>query len=320
MTDTKKAVSPPTPIDKDTTTTNHSKKLERLANGKRQQQPIINHLLHLGKKEKKLARSISSCASYLAFRDYYTIGETRLVAANTCQKRFLCVPCEIRRGSKYVASYTKKFQQVTKENPDLKPYLITFTVKNGFDLLERHKHLKSAFTKLCQASANYKISPNRPYTEWSKIKGFVGSEEFTFSEKHGWHPHFHFCVLSDGEPDQSALKREWEKLTGDSFMVDVRPFSDGTDLVKSFCEVFKYSLKPSGLTPEQLYTTATSLKSQHLIRSGGLFYGVTIDPSDTDTIDDVTGLPYMEIVYQWIKGGYTAKPPIHHQPASQTHD
>ena len=44
--------------------------------------------------------------------------------------------------------YLDRIQELMRQNPRLKPVLITFTVKNGEDLDERFNHLIGSFRKL----------------------------------------------------------------------------------------------------------------------------------------------------------------------------
>ena len=50
--------------------------------------------------------------------------------------------------------------------------------------------------------------------------------------------------LCSEAPDAHQLSREWKALTGDSFIVDVRPMHGEID---GFLETFKYALKFSDL-------------------------------------------------------------------------
>ena len=55
------------------------------------------------------------------------------------------------------------------------------------------------------------------------VAGAVWSYEVTYSDANGWHPHVHAIWLAPEAPDMHALRDEWKEITGDSFMVDVRP-------------------------------------------------------------------------------------------------
>ena len=55
-------------------------------------------------------------------------------------------------------------------------------------------------------------------------------------------------ALAETEPDAERLAREWHQITGDSFIVDVRPISQD-DPVSGFIEVFKYAVKFSDQEP-----------------------------------------------------------------------
>ena len=53
-------------------------------------------------------------------------------------------------------------------------------------------------------------------------------------------------ALAEVQPSQSRLSHEWESVTADSYIVDVRPISQ-EDTASGFCEVFKYALKSSDM-------------------------------------------------------------------------
>lgn len=271
---------------------------KRLEKARRFQQENIINILQYDATNTALVAKLRSCSTYLRFRHYTEINETRLVGANYCKSRTVCIPCEIRRGANYVASYTKKFRYLNEEYPRLIPQFVTLTIKNTDCPSHGHRHLVGAFKKLSKRASSYR---NRGglYTEWAKVQAFVSAQEFTRNpETKQWHPHLHICLLATQEIDPRALSREWHEITGDSYIVDVRPFQ-ADDLVKSFCEVFKYSVKPSGLTAQELVHLAKAMKGKHLIRAGGLFRGVQVDDYACDEIDDLEQQPYIELVFRW---------------------
>ena len=250
--------------------------------------------------EVKLSRNLHMCGSYLLFRDYYTVGKVRLHAAKFCNKHLLCPLCAIRRGAKMVKSYLDRLRVILSQNPELKPYLVTLTVKDGPDLYERFKHLQNSVKFLHRTR-----SRDGQYSEACKADAAVWSYEFKRGKNSGeWHPHVHAVWLCKDVPDQTALSAQWKKITGDSFIVDVRPFHDDADVLGGFLEVFKYAVKFSDLPLEDNWTGFETLSGKRLIASFGLFRGIDFPENlDDESLDD---LPYIEALYKFIYGaGYS---------------
>lgn len=249
--------------------------------------------------EVKEARKLAGCANYLVFRHYFTVDKLRLHAASFCNKHLLCQMCAIRRGAKTLAAYLEKFGAVIAEQPHLRPYLVTLTVKNGDDLAERFRHLRGAMRRMFQARQSH-LRGRGPFVEFARSQGGFHSIEVTNKGK-GWHPHVHMIWLCGSEPDQEALSREWLDLTGDSYIVDVRPLHDP---VEGFLEVCKYALKFSDLSHADNWQAYKVLSGQRLIDSHGCMRGVVIPESLLDEpLDD---LPYVELFYRYVIGsGYS---------------
>lgn len=257
-----------------------------------------------GRNEVKVARKLEQCGSYLLFRDYYRTGKVRLHAADFCKKHLLCPLCAIRRGAKMLKSYLQRLDYVLSQDPDLKPYLVTLTVKNGPDLGERFQHLHGSIQKLHKMRHNHERT-NRG--EAFKAAGAVWSYEFKRGANSGdWHPHVHAVWLCKEAPDASQLSSEWHNITGDSFIVDVRPFHDEEDTLGGFLEVFKYAVKFSDLPLADNWHGFEVLSRKRLIASFGAFRGI---PEPDDLADDDSHLddePFLELMYRFAQGvGYT---------------
>ena len=95
----------------------------------------------------KLATKLQGCANYLVFKRYLTVDEVRLHAANFCKKHLLCPFCAMRRGAKYLQVYKQRLDVVLQENPKLRAFMVTLTVKDGENLSERFTHLRKALKK-----------------------------------------------------------------------------------------------------------------------------------------------------------------------------
>ena len=254
----------------------------------------------------KTGEKLRSCGNYLLFRDYYTVSKVRLHAASFCNKHLLCPLCAIRRGAKLVQAYMRKLAVIKEKNPDLKAYLVTLTVKDGDDLGERFQHLHSSLQKY---HAVRRRQAQGQFNEACKAEGAVWSYEFKRGKNSDkWHPHVHAVWLCKDVPDAKQLSKEWLKITGDSFIVDVTPFHNQDDVITGFLEVFKYAVKFSDLPLADNWEGFKVLSGKRLIASFGLFRGVEIpDHLLDEPLDD---LPYVEMLYKFIYGvgySYTAK-------------
>lgn len=264
-------------------------------------QDMAEHLTDNERENAKKARAgLLSCGNYLHFREYFTVGKVRLHNARFCKQHLICPLCAIRRGSKTLTSYLERFAVISDERPDLNLYLITLTVKNGPDLEERYEHLTKSMRRMMDRRRYFNAGiRGAPWTELCKAQGGVYTVEVTNKGK-GWHPHVHMVVLSASRPSQSAISKEWQGITGDSMIVDVRPITG--DPAEGFMEVFKYAVKFSDLSLADNWEAAQTLKGRRLLNSFGLFRGVEIPDNLLDIPLDE--LPYWDRFYRYIGGEY----------------
>jgi hypothetical protein len=265
--------------------------------------------LHMSKyarsqKNHQIADNLQSCGHWLLFRDYFTIDKMLLHSAKFCRKHLLCPLCAIRRGAKYLKAYLEKLKLVQAEQPAMKAYLVTFTVKNGECLKERYYHLRQAMKKMTQARRDHLSNPRKNrHVEFAKALGGVHSIEFKRGANSGlWHPHTHMVWLCNEKPDAFKLSAEWEYWTGDSFIVDVTEFHDQDDIVSGFMEVFKYALKFSELELADNWHAFEVLSNKRLVDSFGCLRGVEI--SDDYTDGEIDDMPYVEMLYEYTRNGY----------------
>jgi hypothetical protein len=228
------------------------------------------------------------------------VGKVRLHNATFCKQHLVCPLCAIRRGAKALGAYLTRWQVIQEERPDLSPYLLTLTVKNGDDLQERQTHLSKSLRKLLDRRRNFNSGvPRSPWTELCKAEGAVYTLELT-NKGNGWHPHCHMIILATSQPSQTDLSAEWHKITGDSMVVDCRPILG--DPVEGFMEVFKYAVKFSDLTLADNWHAAQILKGKRLLNSFGSFRGVDIPDSLLD--EPLDGLPYLDRFYRYLDDSY----------------
>ena len=277
---------------------------------------------------KKHAPLIAECGTFLVFRVFYTTDQTRVIRANFCKKRLLCDLCALRTSAMRVQAFIPKLEQVLSEHPDHEPYLTTFTVKNGPDLLERYNHLNWAYTKLIK-NRSRDLSSKRNSTIYRHVAGGTMQVEIKIGKNSGeWHAHIHSIImLPRGLFDvarkirkakdvyvpydfENALRAEWSAITDDSHMVDVRKIVVESDdqRIGAICEAHKYPLKPGSLTPEQRIYAAEKLYSKRMYRTFGCFYGADINEDLVDSIEaELELLPYVDLVYTYNNEGYVLK-------------
>ena len=262
------------------------------------------------------ANDLRGCGSQLLFKHYYTQDSYRLAHMRSCRRHMLCRFCSSIRATKQAMSYHAKMLQVLKDNPKLKPVFITLTVKNGDDLGERFNHLMSNFKAMQMARRKWLVR-GTGHNELCKAHGIVYAVEIT-NKGRGWHPHIHMVALVDDWIDGKKLSQQWEAITGDSKIVDVRRLkpSKGTknkgtknDYMEAFIEVFKYALKFSEMSHFDIWLAHETLspdgRLKRLQGSIGLFRGVKVPEKMTDEqlSDD---LPFMLVLYRFIRGaGYS---------------
>lgn len=271
---------------------------------------------------KRVSSELSGCANFLVFHNYYTIEELRLSKVITCKKHLLCPFCAARRASKQVEKNGDRIKKVLEENKNLIPVMITLTVKNGEDLEERFTHLRDSFKKLQEKRRD--ANRGKTETEFSKVTGSMFSYEVT-NKGNGWHPHIHMIALLDDYIDQGKLSREWEAITKDSKIVDIRKITsksgDNLDISDALIEVFKYALKFSDLDLEHTWEAYRTLKGKRLLGSFGTLYGTILEPENLldDLLDD---LPYLEMFYTYSKylGSYELKTSIKKEAVQKVED
>jgi hypothetical protein len=249
----------------------------------------------------KLAAKLSNCADFLIFKRYLTVDEVRLHAANFCKKHLLCPFCAMRRGTKYLQAYKQRLDVVFQENPKLRAFMVTLTVKDGESLSERFAHLRAALKKYRDQRRN--ALKGQRFVEYAKAFGGVHSIEIKRGKNSGlWHPHVHMIWLCEEPPSASQLSREWLEITGDSYIVDVREFY-GESVVDGFLEVFKYALKFSDMELGDNWDAYQLLKEKRLVDNFGLLRGVKVPEELTD--DDIDE-DFVYMLYYFARSsGYT---------------
>jgi hypothetical protein len=118
-------------------------------------------------------------------------------------------------------------------------------------------------------------------------------------------------LLADRELNVHQLRAEWQEVTGDSFVVDVRPFHyvrDGLEptaenLAGDFVEVFKYAVKLQDLDLGDNWQAHRQLFGARMLRSFGCMYGVKLPENLLDDDLEDEDLPYVDWFYRYSADG-----------------
>lgn len=279
------------------------------------------------------ASLLGSCANWMLFKYYYTLDKYKLDKFISCKKHMLCPFCSALRASKQAKAYHDKMLAIMKDKPNLKPVFITLTIKNGDDYAERQAHLEQSFQTLKDRRRDW-LKKGRGFNEFCKVDGCVYSYEIT-NKGNGWHPHIHMVALVDDWIDREKLSQEWEAITGDSKIVDVRRIkpkkselslevvgeqssNEGEgDYMEAFIECFKYALKFSEMSQEHIWIVHETLSKEKVMADGsvkmrlkrlqgtiGSFRGVKVPEKLTDEpIED--NAPFMAILYSFLGSAYS---------------
>ena len=273
-------------------------RLRRYGTGKNRSYQMAGHALQHG--NDPLSKRLYLCGSRLVFRQWLAHGKTTLQSARFCGVPLLCPLCAIRRSGKLLRRYVERAEHLAKSH-DL--WLVTLTVRNGPDLEDRFAHLRKSIKAMRERA-------RKGYGEFSRAGGALWSTELTKRAETGWHPHVHMVwAIPPGQTirwgQDSQLARDWLDITGDSFITHAERIR-GDNLVASFIEVLKYSLKFSELDLADNYEAYRSLRGKRLLSSCGVWHGLEL-PEDADLADDPLDGPYIDLFFRWAgRRGYVA--------------
>ena len=256
------------------------------------------------------AKRLKGCGSYLVQSEWYRTGIVTTDDARFCHQAKLCVGCAHAESVNKAKAYAARAVEVLRKNPDLRPALITFTILNvkGASLADRLEHLKKARLALMKRRKNY-ASGMRGYTVFADIVGGVGSIEIKRGKGGEWHPHLHMVALvpkSAGWEFQTIgdevvlvgskfddFRREWLEITGDSFVVNIKPLNAwmvmdmGQELqpvlvLKEMFEVLKYPFKPGEMSAVDTLHAFDVTQRMRLVHNFGFLYNVKVPESYLD--------------------------------------
>lgn len=168
-----------------------------------ERQKVIDAMRFLDLPAQRIGRFLR-CGTGGHLLKHATEPDHYRIVGNNCRDRF-CVPCQLDRA------HTIR-QNLIPLMKGSQHRFITLTLGgNRDDLQVLVDRLISCFRRLRETHL------------WqSRIRGGVAFLEIKWSTRsHNWHPHLHVlthgCFIS-----QDALSRVWARITGDSYIVDIR--------------------------------------------------------------------------------------------------
>lgn len=241
---------------------------------------------------------LANCGTWLEFRELYTLGEIKCTAARFCDQPKLCPLCAARRAGRTIRRYAERIDQVLGASSNLRPFLVTLTMKNEEDLLHVLDHLKDSLARMRKRRTH--AQAGKINSVFGHFDGVLGGVEVKRGKGSGaWHPHAHMLVLSTADlarQDYSRrISQEWHDLTGTSFITDVRCCHNEQDPVDALLEVVKYPLKFGENDLGDAWHFHQLTKGRRFLFSLGNLYGVKVDLLD-ETPED---LPYIERAYSF---------------------
>jgi hypothetical protein len=157
-------------------------------------------------------------------------------------------------------------------------------------------------------------------TIFESILGSFQTVEIKRGKNSGlWHPHTHMVAFCDSMPCQYEASREWQEITGDSYVVDVRKIraENEQELLDALCEVCAYLTKFSEMDPMDAWHVREVTRRKHLRQAYGTFRFSKEELEEIESQDDpeLDG-PYVDMFYEWsARRGYVLT-----REESHTHD
>ena len=306
------------------------RRLARYGAAKHRQGLVLERIVSVRDKDGNLKyraeiKALRDCGSYLIFRHYIRPDVYKLLGGCSCKRHLLCPLCAIRRAARSIAVAKEKLDAVVPSGP-YEAFFVTFTIKNGSDLQERLEHLMTSYKRLIQKRRDARKANPRTDSCYKVVEGGFASYEVTYNKETGeYHPHIHTMILVPlgalptvemeikgkrvcaPAEFQRRLSAEWQEITGDSFIVDVRRVawdSENTDeIMVALVECFKYALKVAIIEDEErdldiLLACYDVLKGRRLQSSFGVLWGVKLEEQTSDDLLPEE-LEYIDVLYQY---------------------
>lgn len=216
----------------------------------------------------KLSSRLQNCRRHACFVQHKVTKKLRVMSSR-CKLRWCPICRDVQRM--IVTQAVDKWLRCQKY-----PKMITLTLMHNDDPLQLQiKKLYDCFRKLRRRAYFQRLITGGVW--FFQLKYNARTEE--------WHPHIH-CLVAGKYLPHSRLKSLWHEITGDSFVVDIRPVKD---LENAATEVARYATSPADLTQvdtDQALTIHYATKHKRICGSWGTAKKVTLKPTPQDDQDD----------------------------------
>ena len=179
----------------------------------------------------KFSSRLQACRKYAWFVQSSITNKLR-VQSSRCKLRWCPICRDVSRM--IVTTAVKEWL----EHQDY-PKMITLTLMHSDDPLNLQiKRLYASFQKLKSRALFKRL-----------VTGGVWFFQLKFNDRtQEWHPHIH-CLVAGKYLPHGKLKSLWHKITGDSYVVDIRPVKD---LDSCSSEVARYATSPADIAAVSL--------------------------------------------------------------------
>lgn len=240
---------------------------------------------------------IKECCNVVSFRRYLDSGNVQLSSASFCKYDRICIACATKRAMRMI----KRFAQGVQNNNlhHKQRYYIVLTISHkAWDelqtLLDRLQHYKN---KLARAYRNGKRPNQKNKSFFSQFDGMVMSIEVSHQWSNGWHPHINILACTDNniqidqkycrwQTNENLLQERKQITWGTSYIHNIRKIdvSKNHFTRSGIWEVFKYAIKFSDLTVEQLAEVMNIqvINKYRFFATYGIFRGWKIEHSNKE--------------------------------------
>ena len=178
---------------------------------------------------------------------------------------------------------------------DVSRMIVTNSVEEWLHL---QKYPKMITLTLCHSDDPLQLQIKRIYDSFRKLRrrayfqrlitGGVWFFQLKFNkDTEQWHPHIH-CLVAGKFLPHGELKELWHKITGDSYVVDIRPV---TDLENCSNEVARYATSPADITAVDLDRAIAlyhATKHRRICGSWGSARSITLKPTPLEDTGEWT--------------------------------
>ncbi len=218
----------------------------------------------------KFSSRLQQCRKYAWFVQSSVTHKLRVISSR-CKLRW-CPIC--RDVSRMIVTHAVEEWLAIQQYPKM----ITLTLCHSDDPLQLQvKRIYDCFRKLRR----------RAFMK-HRISGGVWFFQLKFnSTTEQWHPHIH-CLVAGKFLPQGELKALWFKITGDSYVVDIRPVKD---LEGCSNEVARYATSPADITAVDLDRAIEiyhATKHRRICGSWGSARSLTLKPTPLEDTGEWT--------------------------------